>query len=56
MSKLRDVLSLLIAAEPLPPRLNDHTAIATLSQIGCSYSGPQGHPFGLVHVNCGGVT
>ncbi len=24
MSKLRDVLSLLIAAEPLPPRLNDH--------------------------------
>jgi mRNA interferase YafQ len=24
MSKLRDVLSLLIAAEPLTPRLNDH--------------------------------
>jgi mRNA interferase YafQ len=24
MPKLRDVLSLLIAAEPLPPRLNDH--------------------------------
>ncbi len=24
MSKLRDVLSLLIAAEPLPPRLKDH--------------------------------
>jgi mRNA interferase YafQ len=24
MSKLRDVLSLLIAAEPLPPRLHDH--------------------------------
>jgi len=24
MSKLRDVLSLLIAAEPLPPRFNDH--------------------------------
>jgi mRNA interferase YafQ len=24
MLKLRDVLSLLIAAEPLPPRLNDH--------------------------------
>ena len=24
MSKLRDVLSLLIAAEPLPPRQNDH--------------------------------
>jgi mRNA interferase YafQ len=24
MSKLRNVLSLLIAAEPLPPRLNDH--------------------------------
>ncbi|MDQ6868535.1 MAG: type II toxin-antitoxin system YafQ family toxin [Pseudomonadota bacterium] len=24
MSKLRDVLSLLIAAEPHPPRLNDH--------------------------------
>ncbi len=24
MSKLRDVLSMLIAAEPLPPRLKDH--------------------------------
>jgi mRNA interferase YafQ len=24
MTKLRDVLSLLIAAEPLPPRLQDH--------------------------------
>jgi mRNA interferase YafQ len=24
MSKLRDLLSLLIAAEPLPPRLKDH--------------------------------
>ncbi len=27
MSKLRDVLSLLITAEPLPPRLKDHPLI-----------------------------
>ena len=43
MSKLRVVLTLLIAAEPLPPRLKDHpltgigadTAIVTSSRIGC---------------------
>jgi mRNA-degrading endonuclease YafQ of YafQ-DinJ toxin-antitoxin module len=64
MTKLRDVLSLLIAAEPLPPRLKDHPLTGDWSGYrNChiepdwllqdrrqrSYSGPYRHPYGPRH-------